>query len=271
MQDKSVPRREDLCKKYFFAASSRTEEVQRFIAAPMCCKSWDCPDCRKMKARSYVKRMLNMWRRPKLYFLTLTYFHSNSPDEAWRTYNAAWNRLRTNLSKQFGTFNYVRVLESHTKSPYPHLHLITDKRFPTTSFGKAAIAAGFGYQIEQRAITSDGARFYIVKYLTKEWKNGEGWRLRKKYRCRLISFSRGIMSPETGGGNWNSLLVGASISACLERIHTEIAWAVEPRLIVKNERIDEGYAEITVDWDHTSLESLRIDPNSWQPDDWCPK
>jgi hypothetical protein len=264
-------RREDLCKKYFYAISSKSEEVQRFIAAPMCCKSWDCPSCRAAKSRDYVKRMQTMWSRPKLFFLTLTYFHSITPDEAWSTYNAAWNRLRTNLSKQFGTFNYVRVLESHNKSAYPHLHLITDKRFPDAKFGPAALAAGFGYQIKQRPITTDGARFYISKYLTKEWKNEEGWRLRKKYRCRIISFSRGLMSPKMSGGNWNSLLVGSTFSECIERIYTEVGWSLNPRLVVRNELIEENYAEITVDWCHEKENTARTDESYWQPDDWLPK
>jgi hypothetical protein len=267
----TVPRREDLCKKYHFACSSRTEGVQRFIAAPMSCKSWDCPACRTEKARRYKKRMGRLWTAPKLFFLTLTYFHDKTPDQAWSTYNAAWNRLRTNLSKQFGSFNYVRILESHNNSPYPHLHLITDRRFPAHKFGPAAIAAGFGYQIKQVPITSYGAQYYITKYLTKEWKNEEGWHLRKKYRCRVISFSRGLMSPENAGGNWNSLLVGASISECIERIHTEIQWNTSHRMTIRTEKLDDGFYEAVVDIDDAPLEPKIRCLDDWEPEDWVPR
>jgi hypothetical protein len=266
-----VPRREDLCRKYYYAVSSKTEEVQRFIAAPMCCKSWDCPACRKIKAKEYNHRLRKMWDFPKLYFLTLTYFHSMSPDEAWSTYNAAWNRLRTNLSKQFGEFEYVRVLESHNNSPYPHLHLITNRRFPESKLGPAAIAAGFGYQISQKTITNAGAAYYIAKYLTKEWKNEEGWRLRKKNRCRIISFSRGVMSPKTGGGNWNSLLVGSALAVCIERISTEISWNAEHYFAIKNEKLLDDYYELTVEWRDDLKRSIQASMDDWSPDDWIPK
>src|SRR3972149_120508 len=137
-------RREDLCEKFFCAIRQDVTDATRYVSFPMRCKSWDCPTCRKVKAKEYKSRIEEINDGRPLYFLTLTYYHSQSPLVAWRTYNEAWNRFRTHVSKRFGSFDYIRVLESHNDSPYPHLHVIMDKLVPACDLGRMAIAAGFG-------------------------------------------------------------------------------------------------------------------------------
>lgn len=245
-------------------------EVQRYIAAPMRCNTWDCATCRKIKAEGYRSRMKLLWTRPKLFFLTLTYFHSEGPAKTWATYNEAWNRLRTNLTKQFGSFNYVRILESHKNAPYPHLHLITDKRFPTNVLGPAAVKAGFGYQIKQKPISTDGAILYLTKYLTKEWSNEEGWHLRKVYRCRIISFSRGLLSPKQDRGDWDSLLVGGGFKECLERIANDIEWNVNCIPHVNSEVSRDDFYEVAIAWADRDPTMLVRPADDWEPDGWIP-
>ena len=241
--------KENLCGHYHMAVYQDNGNVRRYAAFPLRCKSWDCPECRKFKARGYQKRMKCIHDGRKLYFYTLTYFHNNTPDEAWATYNAAWNRLRTNLRKQFGAFKYIRVLESHTESPYPHLHVIADKLFPTSKFGYSAVAAGFGYQIKVKPVTGEGAARYISKYLTKEWTNDKAWSYRKKYRCRLISFSGGLLSRKTRGGAWGLVTRGCNLDECIESIRCDYLWRHNSTAQVTYEIIHLSNAEITVVFD----------------------
>lgn len=267
----SRPRREDLCRNFFCSVFQNGIDTTRYLMFPLRCKSWDCPECRKDKAQSYRERMQKLYDGRGLWFYTLTYYHSVSPAEAWATYNAAWNRLRTNLSKQCGHFNYVRILESHNASPYPHLHIIADVKIKPTMLNKAALAAGFGYQMDCKPVTSQGAMAYIVKYLTKEWTNAEGWSLRKKYRCRVISCSRGLLSPERRSEGWKSLLTGSDFGSCLDHIRLDYQWRTDARATVTHELIEPDFAEITVVWTDVDPTLLTRPPDDWQPDDWVPK
>ncbi|MFA7101399.1 MAG: hypothetical protein WC196_06725 [Bacilli bacterium] len=272
MEQEQVGRREDLCGRYSCAVRQDREGVSRYLAFPMACGSWRCPNCRRMKAEKYRVRMGAIRDGRKLYFMTLTYFHSMSPDEAWSTYNAAWNRLRTNAVKQFGEMNYIRVLECHKKSPYPHLHIITDRYLPPTKLGPAAVAAGFGYQIDSQEITTDQAFDYVRKYLTKEWTNEAGWLLRCKYRCRLITFSRGLLSPARRSGGWEMLLRGSDFQNCIDNILTDYQWQTDRRGGVSYVKEGLDTYEITVVWSDIPAGAVATPcVDTWQPDDWVPK
>jgi hypothetical protein len=264
-------RREDLCSRYFMGLSMDVQGATRYVAFPLACKSWDCPDCRKKKAEGYRDRMQAINDGRKLYMLTLTYFHSMTPDESWSSYNDAWNRLRTNLSKQYGSFDYIRVLESHNNSPYPHLHIIIDKYVKPSILGPAAIAAGFGYQIKCKPITSEGAFHYVKKYLTKEWTNKEAWQYRKKNRCRLISFSRGLLSPIPPGSGWQPLVIGSDLECCIDCIRTDIHWRKHQRGEVTFKQAYDTYYEVTVEWRDLQDAHTNEEEKSWCPDDWVPK
>lgn len=264
-------RREDLCEKFFCSVRGEVTEATRYIVFPMRCKSWDCPTCRKVKAEQYRQRMGRLDDGRPLYFLTLTYYHSQSPIEAWRTYNVAWNRLRTNISKQLGGFDYIRILESHNDSPYPHLHIIMDKHVSPSKLGRWAVDAGFGFQITMKKITTDGAFAYVRKYITKEWKNKEGWELRKKCRCRIISFSRGLLSPLPEGSAWDLLVRGSDFKTCLDHVRMDYEWNTAQKAKIDYERSEEAYYECTVVWTNRELSDDITIANAWEPDDWVPK
>lgn len=271
MSEPGTSRREDLCEKYYCAVFKDENDVSRYLSFPMRCKSWDCPTCRSIKADDYRKRMLRVDDGRSLWMYTLTYFHNSGPEEAWKTYNDAWNRLRTHASKKYGTFNYIRVLESHKNSPYPHLHIIADIELKPTWLGPAALAAGFGYQIDTHLITGQGAMDYVRKYLTKKWNNAQGWALRKKYRCRVISFSRGFLSPIPPPTGWSQLLVGSDFEACLEHIRTDYQWRTDKKGVISYENIQEKTAEITIVWTDRPEPDLYGLRDDWAPDDWIPK
>jgi len=234
------------CGKYFIALSKRASGVARYMAFPLRCHSWDCPRCRAKKASDYRDRMLRVEAAEQLYMITLTYYHDITPDQAWMTYNAAWNRLRTALKKKFGPFNYVRVLESHKESPYPHLHVICDKSFEPRVFGPLAVGAGFGYQLKISPITGDGAIGYVTKYLTKEWKNVESWELRRKYHCRLISFSSGLLSPARQSAGWRRLFIGTDLQSCVNCINGAREFCGEMDCTTSWDVAEEEFYEITV-------------------------
>jgi hypothetical protein len=248
-----TPLRESLCEKTYCAVTHQEGIVHKYLTFPMRCKSWDCPKCRKIKTEEYRKRMDAFQELPNLYFYTLTYDHSASLADTWATYNSAWNRLRTALAKRYGKFNYVRVLEPHKDPCYPHVHVIADKYFEPSYFGPEAVSAGFGWQLDSKKIDGPEALSYIVKYLSKEWPSQEAVALRKQYRCRIITFSRGLLAPINRVGGWKMLCRGSEFGACLDHILVNYTWQTEGDPRVVYERTEDTWYEVHIIFDATPM------------------
>ncbi len=241
-----TPERKDSCGNFFISTRQQAGKSHRFMAFRARCKSWDCPVCRKIKAAEYRKRVGRFFDGRQLHLYTFTYYHQQDILSAWSTYNEAWNRFKTAARKKHGTFEYVRVLESHNESPYPHLHIITDIKFTDVWWQKEATKAGFGWQNVRKTVTSEGAKFYISKYLTKEWTNAEGKEYRKRCRCRLISFSSGVLFAKTGGGAWLALARCLDFDAACLTIEAFIDFEIKARTKTTHQDTKEDYYELTV-------------------------
>lgn len=264
--------RVDLCGRYFVPLKRYYGNVVEYAVIAVKCGSWECPDCRKIKAEQYRRRIGKLFDGRKLWMLTLTYYHNIPAVQAWAQYNDAWNRLRTSLTKSCGKFSFARVLESHEKSPYPHLHVICDREFPPTVLNKLAIMAGFGYQMKFVPVTSARAAEYITKYLTKEWSNAESLAIVKKMRVRRVSFSRDIVCDEQSKIPWECIGLPTGRDAAVESItvdrefdtsrgFTEIGYVERPDFVLMQYHVKDlppGFY-------------TRNDDDDWQPDDWVPK
>ena len=264
--------REDLCGHFFSPIKRSRGQYTEYAIVPVRCGSWECPTCRRIKSEQYRDRIKALFDGRKLWFVTLTYYHDRSPDDAWRTYNAAWNRLRTNLSKRYGKFSFVRVLESHKSSPYPHLHCIIDRDVPPTVFGPACKAAGFGYQIEIKPVTTSYARYYVTKYLQKEWTNETSLAIIRKRHCRRISFSRDIFKREGRTAGWTALSQPCPRDVADGIVETDIEWTTTGKLIPH--RIVERDDFCWMSFEYEPLPDgyyRKDDDDAWCPDDWVPR
>lgn len=263
--------RESGCQKTYCAVSSREGDTSRYLAFPLRCKSWDCPACRKIKADQYKHRMKLLFDGRKLFFYTLTFEHDIDVAQAWSHVNASWNRLRTVLNRHYGSFDYVRILEAHKKSPYPHLHIISDGNFKPSYFGPAAVSAGFGWQLNKQQVSGAGAADYVTKYLTKEWTNDEAKTYRKQFRCRIISFSRGLLSPAPKSSGWQLLSRTGQLADCIAHIRTDYEWNTLEDGSISYLREGEKTYECTIVWTDRPPNAPGFTLDTWKPDDWIPK
>lgn len=212
------------CVNGFLAVEAKNGNTVRYKAFPLRCKSWDCPYCAKIKGEHYRERMQPLFEKEALFFYTFTFYHNKPVLEAWQSVQSSWNRLRTAAAKKYGRFSYVRVLEHHHRSDYPHLHVIADIRFTDTWLARELKAAGFGYQCKVEKVTSDRAAIYISKYLTKPWDSAVCRTIRKNLRLRLISFGGDACSPSRSGGKWSLLAMALNCGEALDAIHTDVQW-----------------------------------------------
>jgi hypothetical protein len=239
--------RQDLknCERYFIGLKTINGDAVRYKAFPARCSTWECPICARIKSHKYQLRMRPLFEKKQLFFYTLTFYHSQRPDAVWSNVSRVWNRFRTAAVKQFGSINYVRVLEHHKKSPYPHLHIIADTLLPATWLGAEAVRAGFGYQIDSKPITSKGAAIYVSKYLSKPWSDPYCSAIRKGLRLRVISFGGTVCHAQNFGSSWDIITRAICGSDVIDCINTDHEWELSPDSKMTYEMSTDDYYEVT--------------------------
>jgi hypothetical protein len=187
-------------------------------AVPLRCKSWSCPICSEKKSNSYGKRIADSFGNQQLYFYTFTFYHSMDSLSCWKNQSKAWNHLLTILHKHYGRFSYVKVLESHRESPYPHLHVLTKRLFGAVILGQALVSAGFGYQSRVARVQSVGVSSYLRKYLGKSWTRADSSLLRKKLALRIVCFSRGACNSAHLHSGWSFIGISQDRDSAIVRL-----------------------------------------------------
>jgi hypothetical protein len=183
------------------------------------CRSWDCPYCRAEKAQQYRYRIKELFGKDKVWLYTFTMYHSKFPIETWQEIAPCWNRLRTALTKQFGAIKYVRVLETHVRSPYPHLHVLMNTLLPTQWLGDELRRAGFGWSATCKRVADSGGIGEVTKYLTKPWKNPQAWIIRKQLKLRLITLSQSTAPIAVQKEDWEVVNHCVNMHEGIARVH----------------------------------------------------
>ena len=163
----------------------------KVMALNLRCGRWDCPECAERKAKDIRDRLSAFMAKSKTFMYTLTFKQARAPEETWRNMPKVWNLFRTRIAQKYGKFDYIRIVETHKNTPYPHLHVVANINIPESVFGQIAVESGFGWQLYKSPCDEEAA-YYVSKYLTKAWANEDSAFLRKKLRIRIVSWSRGL-------------------------------------------------------------------------------
>lgn len=125
-----------------------------------------------------------------MYFSTFTFFHSGSVLDRWKNIGKCWNRLRTYITKYYGPFSYLRIIEPHKKGGWPHVHVISTSPLINKKIKKLLTKWGFGWNCDEKMATAEQVGMYISKYLTKEWPSLDAEENRVLSKCRIVSVSK---------------------------------------------------------------------------------
>jgi hypothetical protein len=232
------------CGKSFASMFCIEGGQTRYQVIPLKCGSWDCKTCRRRKALLYRRLIDRVFCRKQVYMWTLTYYHSSGEETAWKNYNNAWNHLATLIRQRHGPFGFVRVLETHKTSCYPHLHVLTDLYVGAVEFGHLATAAGFGYQMNWKRIDDVTAGSYISKYLTKPWPREDSLGYRRTLRLRIVTMSRGLYSKPVKCPKWTLLTRYGSQRDCLLSVADACEWGHDVIVVYDNDQLEGGFIDI---------------------------
>lgn len=200
------------------------ESVAAFIQR---CKSWDCQTCRRVKASKLEGFMQRNFNNGNLYAFTFTFYHSEPVGVAWQLVGPRWNRLITRIRAHNKGLGYVRVLEPHKESPYPHLHVIFDRHIDCAKMSEWLKNSGFGWNMLSTPISSEGFQRYMTKYLTKEWPDENTSVLRRASRSRVVSASRRFGAIFARPAQWTKVVRNCSVAAAKTTVLSLVASSIK--------------------------------------------
>lgn len=100
-----------------------SETLATWVIISITCKNWGCPVCGRKKVAHYAQKV-SAAKPNRLITLTVNPSHWTNPREAYDGTRRCIPKLSARIRKQFGEFEFFRVLEA-TKKGWPHYHLIT--------------------------------------------------------------------------------------------------------------------------------------------------
>lgn len=157
----------DSCGRW--CATAQLEDGS-FVAVPIRCRSWECPDCAKSNKRRLLRRLQHT--SPNL-FATLTTSERTAatPEEAFARANAAVPLLFKRWKRRFPglRFEYFLVWE-RTKRGWPHAHILLAA--PTVAkrwLSRQWLELTGCYVVDlQKVGSQEHAARYLAKYLAKD-------------------------------------------------------------------------------------------------------
>lgn len=193
------------CGKKFLFLKRTVGSRHYFAFVPSRCKSWSCPICKHHKAHTVKKFIESSFTDQTLWMLSITFFHSGNPLDAWRMIGENCNKMLTYAHKYSGSFEYVRIVEPHKDGMWPHVHVIVNKPIASTEFVRLLTQWGFGWNFHSKPISAKLASVYLSKYLSKPWPTGDAELYRVMSKTRIVSCSRSLGSIFTKESDWESV------------------------------------------------------------------
>jgi hypothetical protein len=206
------------CSKGFIVLKRQVGSRLEYRGFPSRCKKWSCPICREKRSQHHKLRINSFFGKDQLWFYTLTFKHNLPEKQAWQKASIAWNKLNTSLHKRYGNYAYVRVLESHSTSCYPHYHFLVNRFFPAKEFGSLLLTSGFGFQARVARVSGVGAGGYISKYFVKGWPREDAQKIREELGLRVVNYSRNFPHYLVPSGGWNFQSFSIDRSSAAARI-----------------------------------------------------
>lgn len=214
------------CKKFRGVLRSNNFQYYKLSLVRVRCKMWSCGYCAEKNSRmwrySIIKQVHEKFPNEQWSFFTITI---SLPDfdtlkrreraiKSAKIFRDNANTLMMRLKRQYGKFQYIRVLESH-KSGQLHAHFLANFTFTdleqenrgkgkevsiSASLKEHAIACNFGWVTHAENLQDDSGAWspvravsYVTKYITKDSQMIVAEH--KNLGVRKIVTSRGFISP----------------------------------------------------------------------------
>lgn len=143
---------------------------------PIYCGQWSCEHCAKKLARKWAIRAahgVKVVGEGYTYFWTLTMGRKiKTAKYAYAKLPRMFDALRKAMQRKYKHWLYIAFVEGQPeRGNMPHFHIITFQSSPEPRLKDFVTRYGFGFQADEKLITSRKAAGYVAKYATKQNKD----------------------------------------------------------------------------------------------------
>lgn len=190
------------CGSTFLYLKKKFNGMYNYAFVPARCRSWSCPVCRPIKAAQLRRYVGKHFTGENIFMLSFTLYHSGSAADSWGYISDHWNRLRTSVVKNSGRFTFMRIIEPHADGRWPHMHVLIHGSKQIYELLTKCTDCGFGWSCHSLRVSTDRAKRYVTKYLTKPWPGSEADSYRILKKTRIVSVSRDLPPLFTKESEW---------------------------------------------------------------------
>lgn len=224
----------------FTAIAVNADEGNEHLLAHLRCKQWSCSYCAQQNAKIWRAKLLKGINESECNwaFVTITlpsWVHKRKKSERYeiglKLIQSNWDRFMKRLKREYGKFEYLRVLETH-KTGVIHIHLLMGTFIPDSvrktrkkdgsvyhaskTLKKHLVECGFGYihdarnltdseaheSIDSKAWNAGSVAGYVTKYITKDLTRYD--EQRKGLKVRKIQCSQAFIGKDEkeSGSKW---------------------------------------------------------------------
>jgi hypothetical protein len=126
-----MPRSVEACQNNEWHLKLYNKKTEEWLNVPFRCHSWRCRSCgSKVAKRDYTRTFEGLQKHGQWAFLVLTlhvteFRKKNLTNEfAYKVINKNFFKLRRRIEREYGRFDYIRVIERTPKNSFPHVNVI---------------------------------------------------------------------------------------------------------------------------------------------------
>jgi len=257
-----MTKKHQFCPRFPIVLTNSDGQDMNILLRPRC-KMWICPYCNEINRRVWRRHLkTKLSTMPlnalKWSFSTMTlpdYIHDMETEydrlfSSIRFIRSQWDMTMKTLKREYGKFEYVRVLESH-KSLALHVHILTSIWFEdaierpnfhqSPTFSKICESYHWGI-VDNRNMQNGttGTVNYITKYMTKVSPNFH--KAVSGAKLRRIQTSRKIGSPQNDDNpiEWKTRYAIHQRDLEIASDYGKYWWDMNEKRVITNDDFEHG-------------------------------
>jgi hypothetical protein len=126
-----MPRSVEACQNNQWHLKLYNKKTEEWLAAPFRCLSWRCKTCgSKIARRDYLRTFEAFQKHDQWAFLVLTLHVTKFQEKklsnqfAYKVINKNFAKLRKRIEREYGRFEFVRVVERTPSNSFPHVNVV---------------------------------------------------------------------------------------------------------------------------------------------------
>jgi hypothetical protein len=174
----------------FLTKQRSDNEKTEINISSLSCKRWQCPDCARLKAKIFQKKLIEAHAAGLNNMITITCYRSHGKKESWETISTKFHKICRYIRDHFHKdLQWIYSIEAH-KDGFPHIHCLINFPITDRQLKEALKASKFGYNRHTLYGVSEKVCIYMSKYLASDLHKTGNIKYVKGRNCRIVQCCR---------------------------------------------------------------------------------